>query len=102
MAPTQANSQLEWPPHYSEITAPGLSIGRGGLSGRREIFISNRVAGEDQLHAAIGLTAFRSVIGGDGLRLAEAAGLDGACRDSLLHKIFAYSLGATLGELLIV
>src|ERR1700682_3736552 len=43
----------------------------------------------------------RGVIGGDGLRLAEAAGRDGGGRDALLGEKITHGIGAAFGKLLI-
>src|SRR5260370_38199954 len=70
---------------------------RGGGDGG----VANGGAVDDELDAAVALAAFGSVIGGDGLRLAEAAGGDGGGRDALLGEKVADGIGAAFGELLV-
>src|SRR5216684_2646831 len=70
---------------------------RGGGDGG----VANGGAVDDELDAAVALAAFGSVIGGDGLRLAEAAGGDGGGGDALLGEKIADGVGAAFGELLI-
>src|SRR5258708_35012788 len=73
----------------------------GRRRGRGDGGVANGGAIDDELDAAVALAAFGSVIGGDGLRFAEAAGGDGGGRDTLLGEKIADGIGAVFGELLI-
>src|SRR5258708_15595742 len=88
--------------HYKEKREErreSLLLGRrrGGGDGG----VANGGAIDDELDAAVALAAFGSVIGGDGLRLAEAAGGDGGGWDALLGEKIADGVGAAFRELLI-
>src|SRR5690348_7055466 len=71
--------------------------GRGSGGGA----VADGVAVDDELDAAVALAAFGRVIGGDGLRLAEAARGDGRSGDAVLRKKITHRIGTALGELLI-
>src|SRR5262249_48926550 len=58
--------------------------------------------GYHQFHAAVLLPAFRRVVGGYRLGLAEAAGHDGTVRNPLLHQVITHRLRPALGELHVV
>src|SRR2546422_1220174 len=70
---------------------------RGGGHGG----VADGVTIDDKLDAAIALAAFGRVIGGDGLRLAEAVSGNGRRGDALFGEKVANGIGAALGELLI-
>src|SRR5260370_13192130 len=70
---------------------------RGGGDGG----VANGGVVDDELDAAVAVATFGGVIGGDGLRLAEAAGGDGGGRDALLGEKVADGIGAAFGELLV-
>src|SRR5712692_6194210 len=73
----------------------------GRRRGRGDGGVANGGAVDDELDPAVALAAFGGVIGGDGLRLAEAAGGDGGGRDALLGEKIADGVGAAFRELLI-
>src|SRR5215831_19249852 len=58
--------------------------------------VADRVAGKDQLHAAVLLAAFGGVIACDRGRLAVAVRFHGIRRNSLLYEVVADSLCAQL------
>src|SRR5579859_4687210 len=85
-------------PGHRKVAAPrGVdSVRCGGAGGDRGGF-----AVDDEFDAAVALAALGGVVGGNGLRFAEAAGGHGAGADALFGEEVADGIGAAFGELLI-
>src|SRR5579859_6135111 len=89
-------------PGHRKVAAPrGVDSVRCGGAGGDGGGLADGVAVDDEFDAAIALAALGGVVGGNGLRFAEAAGGHGAGGDALFGEEVADGIGAAFGELLI-
>src|SRR5215471_3502473 len=85
--------------HRAAVPMPSLLLRRGSRRGGRGV--SDGIAVDDELHAAVALAAFSGLIRSNRLRLAEAASSDRRSWYAVCRKKFADGVSAAFGELLI-